>query len=223
MLNIALFLPIDTEGGGLYDKAVEEVNALKKGMGNRIQVAQAGYSVISILFYFAAVLFLLFPHLPPAAICLFAGITMIAYGVIKIIGYFSEDLFCLAFRYDLAFGLFMLAIGCIILLKHSGDISDLPSGIGWLALLDCALKLQMSEEAKKFGLEQWNIISAAAAVTGVLGTVLIFKGSARPDSTRLLTALVLLAEGVMNHCVIKFAVKQPSSCSPHKKDKERIV
>ena len=58
VLNIALFLPIDTEGGGLYDKAVEEVNALKKGMGNRIQVAQAGYSVISILFYFAAVLFL---------------------------------------------------------------------------------------------------------------------------------------------------------------------
>lgn len=36
-----------------------------------------------------------------------------------IIGYFSEDLYCLAFRYDLAYGLLLLVMGAIVLVKFA--------------------------------------------------------------------------------------------------------
>lgn len=195
----------------------------------KLYIAQTGYVLISLLFYLAAVLYLFFPRLPPLFLCLFSGVTLLLFGAIKIIGYFSEDLFCLAFRYDLGFGLLLLAAGAVILIRHTGDVSYLPSSIGWLSLLDSFLKIQMSEEAKKFGLEQWNIISTTAGVTGFLGIILILRGSARPGAARLLTAGVLLAAGVMNHCVIRFAVKRPyppktsSAVSSKKKDKGESI
>lgn len=176
---------------------------------NRIHIAPNGYIVISFAFYVAAVLYLLFPHLPPLAICIFSGTLLISYGIIKIIGYFSEDLFCLAFRYDFAFGLLLLAMGAVVLIQRPSDILYLSAGIGWLALLDCFLKVQMSEEAKKFGLRAWNVIMATAIITGVLGMALIFKSCVKPNHTQILTSLTLLSIGIMNRCVIKFAVKDP--------------
>lgn len=176
----------------------------------KIHIAQTGYILISFAFYFAAALYLFCPTPPPFAFSIFSGVTLLAYGIIKLVGYFSEDLFCLAFRYDLGFGLLLLAVGAIILIRHTGDISYLPSGIGWLSVLDSVLKIQMSEEAKKFGLKQWNIISTAAGITIVLGFILVLKATAKPESTHILTAAVLLATGIMNHCVVKFAVKHPN-------------
>ena len=40
---------------------------------------------------------------------------MAAYGVIKLIGYFSDDLFCLAFQYDLGSGLALIVLGAIVI------------------------------------------------------------------------------------------------------------
>ncbi|MFQ9732082.1 MAG: hypothetical protein ACLT8X_11075 [Mediterraneibacter faecis] len=38
-----------------------------------------------------------------------------AYGIIKMIGYFSKDLYCLAFQYDLACGIFLIILGVVAL------------------------------------------------------------------------------------------------------------
>lgn len=175
----------------------------------KLHIAQTGYIIISIAFYFAAFLYLLFPNLPPFVFRISSGATLLTFGMIKIVGYFSEDLFCLAFRYDLAFGLLLLAVGIIILVRNTEDTAYLPIGIGWLSMLDSFLKIQMSEEAKKFGLEQWSIISTTAGITGILGIMLVLKGAVKPQSTHILTVAVLLAAGIMNHCTIKLAVKSP--------------
>ena len=78
----------------------------------KLHIARIGYNAVSVIFCLAAVLYLLFPQLPPLALCIFSGLLLLIYGIIKIVGYFSEDLFCLAFRYDLAFGLLLLPAGC---------------------------------------------------------------------------------------------------------------
>lgn len=175
----------------------------------KLRIARMGYLAISFAFYVTAVLCLLFRHLPSSAICVFCGVALLVYGAVKIIGYFSEDLFCLAFRYDLAFGILTLVLGVIILFKHTQMAVWLAPGIGWYALLDSVLKVQMAEEAKKFGLEQWNIILMIAAVTGILSVILIFQGTAQTGFTYVLTALTLFAMGILNDCIIKFATMEP--------------
>lgn len=176
----------------------------------KLQIARIGYNVISIVFILAALLYLLFPQVSSFAACLFSGLFLLAYGCIKIIGYFSEDLYCLAFRYDFAFGILLLALGCIVLAKSEKTAVWLSTGVGWLALLDSVLKVQMSEEAKKFGLEQWNIISTVAVITGILSLFLILSFS-NPNAIRIFTILTLVSEGAMNRCVVKYTVKKPGT------------
>lgn len=45
------------------------------------------------------------------------GIMLILYGAIKISGYFTRDAFCLAFQFDLAFGILLMAVGVILIAR----------------------------------------------------------------------------------------------------------
>ena len=179
----------------------------------KLRMARAGYNAISTVFFGAAVVYLAFPSIPPLAVCWFCGITLLAYGTIKIIGYFSEDLFCLAFRYDLAFGLLLLALGVVVLMKQTAMMGHLMPGLGWATLLDGFFKIQMSEEAKKFGLKHWSVLTAAAILTSLMGGFLIVDLFG-PEIQRLLIALALLAEGAMNRCAVKLTVKKPEQITP---------
>ena len=182
----------------------------------KLHIARIGYIAIAFAFCLVAALLLFSNLLPALLLSIFCGVSLLIYGVIKIIGYFSADLFCLAFRYDLAFGILLLVIGAVVLVKLSVVNVWLPTGIGWLALLDSVTKIQMSQEAKKFGLEQWGMILTTAIICGTLSVFLIFQKSVQGETTNILAALVLLSIGIMNLCVVKFTVQKRGASSEYK-------
>ena len=92
---------------------IPEVSILKK-----LRIARYGYILMSVVFYAAGIFCIVLPEVSPAAACFSCGIALTAYGVIKLIGYFSDDLFCLAFQYDLGFGLSMIVLGAIIMVLN---------------------------------------------------------------------------------------------------------
>lgn len=81
----------------------------------KLKMARAGYLLMSAVFYISGALYMILPDVSPLGICITSGIVLIVYGIIKIIGYFSKDLYCLAFQYDLACGLFLMVLGTIVL------------------------------------------------------------------------------------------------------------
>ena len=76
----------------------------------QLKLAKNGYIVMSILFMILGICLIIWPDCSMAVFCTAVGIMLIAYGCIKIIGYFSRDFYCLAFQFDLAFG--VLLAGC---------------------------------------------------------------------------------------------------------------
>ncbi|MDD4510986.1 MAG: DUF308 domain-containing protein, partial [Oscillospiraceae bacterium] len=172
----------------------------------QLQIARNGYIFVSTLFYLAAAVYLFNPSPPKTIECYFAGVFLLIYGAIKIMGFCSNDLYCLAFQYDLAVGLLMLVIGAILLAKAPQCAPYLSVGFGWIALLDGLLKLQMSKDAKRFGLEQWKSILTLSIITGVASVLLICM-SANPVAVHTLTVCVLLAEGILNHYVVVLTVR----------------
>ena len=116
-------------------------------------MARDGYIVMSIVFYIAGLTYMLLPEISPMTICISSGIALIAYGIIKIIGYCSNDLYCLAFQYDLACGIFLIVLGVIMLCSSTKLIPYLSVGLGALVLLDSLLTIQTSKDAKQFGLQ----------------------------------------------------------------------
>lgn len=177
-------------------------------------VAKAGYIVMSLVFCGAGVLFIVKPELSAMVVSRALGAAMIVFGLIKLVGYFSKDLFRLAFQYDLGFGLLLIALGILALAKPAGALDFIFIALGVAILTDGLFKLQIAVDSKRFGISTWWLTLVLAVITGVVGLALVF----RPwDSARLLTILLgaaLLAEGILNLCVAVSTVKIVSYQQP---------
>jgi uncharacterized membrane protein HdeD (DUF308 family) len=135
------------------------------------------------------------------------GVGMLLFGIIKLVGYFSRDLFRLAFQYDLAFGLLSLALGIIVLVRPGNLMNFICLALGLAILADGLFKVQLSMDARTFGIRPWWLILALAVLTGALGLVMVFRPT---ESARVLVVLfgvALIFEGVLNLSTVLAAVK----------------
>lgn len=172
-----------------------------------MRVAKGGYILMSAVFGVMGVLFLARPEQSLAALGRVLGAAMIVFGGIKLVGYFSRDLFRLAFQYDLEFGVLLIALGSVVLIRSPDAMSVLTAALGISVLADGLFKIQIALDARRFGIRVWWMILALAAVTGGAGLLLVL----RPwEGARLLARLLgasLLCEGLLNLCVAVSTVK----------------
>lgn len=170
-------------------------------------VAKTGYIVMSLVFCAVGALFIVRPGLSAGLIGRALGAAMILFGAVKLVGYCSRDLYRLAFQYDLGFGLLLIALGALVLIRPAGVLDFLFAALGAAVLTDGLYKVQIALDARRFGISAWWLTLALAAATVAVGLALVF----RPwDSARLLTILLgaaLLAEGILNFCVAVSTVK----------------
>ena len=174
---------------------------------NRIRLAKAGYAVISLALCAIGGVMAARPELSLALIGVIVGAVLGVFGVVKLIGYFSRDLYQLAFQYDLAFGILLLALSAIILLRLSQMLSFLCVALGVAILADGLLKIQTALDARRFGLEAWPFILALAIAAGVAGTVLMLRPWQSAAALIRLMGISLAAEGALSLCVALCAVK----------------
>lgn len=172
-----------------------------------MRVAKTGYVVMSVVFCVVGVLFIALPARSAVMIGRVLGAAMAVFGAVKLVGYFSRDLYRLAFQYDLEFGILLIALGVIVLVRTNGVMDFICIAAGVAILADGLFKIQIAIDSRRFGIRDWWLILVLAVVTGGVGLLLIF----RPwESVQVLTVLLgaaLLAEGVLNLCVALSAVK----------------
>lgn len=170
-------------------------------------MARDGYILISVIFYIAGIVCMMVPSISPLALCICGGLILIAYGIVKIVGYLSDDMYDLAFQYDLACGLFLMVLGVIVLGCNLRIRSYLSPGLGLLILLDAVLKVQTAKDAKVFGLETWKWILTFSIIAAVFGVLIIIKPFQGGQTSRIIAGCGLFAEGIMNHLTVKETVK----------------
>lgn len=173
----------------------------------QVKMARAGYILVSILFYISGIVCIILPRIDVKAAVIAAGMVLVVYGIIKIIGYLSKDLYCLAFQYDLAGGLFLIVLGIVVLATGSKFGGQLLPGLGALVLLDSLLCIQTSLDAKKFGLSSWYVILFLSILSGTLGVVVI------ATSAQTIAGCTLLAEGFMRQYIVQCTVYLSLHCN----------
>ncbi len=172
-----------------------------------MKAAKGGYIVFSVLFCLLGGLLLAQPDVSIRLFGRCLGGSMVLFGLGKLVGYFSRDLFRLAFQYDLALGILTAALGVLALVRSEPSLRFLCVMLGISVLADGLFKLQIALDSRPFGIGRWWLILALAVLTGGLGALLLFRPGA---GTRLLAALLglsLLSEGVLNLCVALCTVK----------------
>lgn len=172
-----------------------------------MKTAKIGYIVMSVLFCVLGVVLLFTPDASALWIGRLLGIGLILFGAIKLVGYFSRDLFRLAFQYDLAFGLLLMVLG-IVTLSHPGDaLSFLCVMFGIPVLADGLFKIQIAMDSRQFGIRNWWLVLVLAALTCVVGVVLVFRPMTGVRALTALMGLSLLCDGVLNLSVALCTVK----------------
>ena len=172
-----------------------------------MKTAKIGYIVMSVLFCVLGVVLLFTPGVSALWIGRLLGIGLILFGAIKLVGYFSRDLFRLAFQYDLAFGLLLMVLG-IVTLSHPGDaLSFLCVMFGIPVLADGLFKIQIAMDSRQFGIQNWWLVLVLAALTCVVGVVLVFRPMTGVRALTALMGLSLLCDGVLNLSVALCTVK----------------
>lgn len=127
-----------------------------------IRAAKTGYIILSAIFCGLGILLMTDPRLSVALIGDIVGIVLVAFGIIKLIGYFSKDLYRLAFQFDLAFGILLIALGLALLIKPESAMNILCMILGIEIIADGLFKIQTSLDAKRFGLNTWWLMLSLA-------------------------------------------------------------
>lgn len=172
-----------------------------------MKTAKIGYIAISAVFVVLGILLIAIPDFSASAIGIICGAILIAFGAIRLVGYFSRDLYRLAFQYDLAFGILLIALGIIMILNPRSLMNFICITLGLSFFADGLFKVQIALDSKKFGIDEWWLILALAVITAAFGVILVIC----PDeSSRVLTVLLgisMMGEGVLNISTMITAVK----------------
>ncbi|MDE5742433.1 MAG: DUF308 domain-containing protein [Oscillospiraceae bacterium] len=172
-----------------------------------MRTAKIGYIVISAALCLLGIMLIAVPDFSAALLGIICGIILTLFGVIKLVGYFSKDLYRLAFQYDLIFGIVLIAVGVVILVRPESVLNFICIALGLTILADGISKIRISLESKSFGIREWWLILVSAILTSAMGLVLMFRPAQSVRVMMIILGVTLLLEGILNLCTVITAVK----------------
>lgn len=172
-----------------------------------MRAAKIGGIIVSVLVCALGVFMMLRPEASAYALSIACGVLFILLGIMKLVGYFSKDLYRLAFQYDLAFGLLVIAVGAAILSRPGEMMGLMCVVLGLCILADGLFRVQTALNAKHFGLPLWWLILVWAIVTGIMGFLLLLRPGIGGRALMIFMGAALVAEGLLNIDTIVTAVK----------------
>ncbi|MGI5977248.1 MAG: HdeD family acid-resistance protein [Candidatus Limivicinus sp.] len=172
-----------------------------------LQAAKWGYVVLSVLICALGICLIALPGLSGPLLCKLGGILLVVFGCIKIVGYLSRDPYCLAFQFDLAFGIMLIALGLILIFCTDTAVTFICILLGVLIFADALLKIQTAIEARNFGIPQWWLILILAIITAVFGLLLLFQPRMGSKLLMIMLGISFLGDGLLNLATVLSAVR----------------
>lgn len=172
-------------------------------------VKQAKISNLIIYSFMVAVglAMLIFREIPTNVETIILSVLCILVGGAKILGYFSNDLYRLAFQFDLAIGLFLAIIGVLTLIVGSKDPLGTVRLFGIYIFIDGLLKLQTAFDAKKFGIARWMVILLTAILMVGVGIVGLLASYLEQISQLIVLDVALMLDGLVNIWITAYTVR----------------
>ncbi len=127
-----------------------------------IRRAKNAYIAVSVLMLVIGGCLIIWPEMSLSVFCVVTGIAMIIFGIVKLLGYFSKDLYRLAFQFDLALGIISVLFGIVIVIHPRNLITFVPVIMGIFVMLDGVFKIQTALDARQFGLKAWWVVLVLA-------------------------------------------------------------
>lgn len=162
----------------------------------------------AVIFFVAGLLLALVPDFEGSGLFrnIVVGVAGIIIGATGIYGYFSNDMYRLAFQLDFALGIFNVIFGILLIINPVQLSVLLPTAVSILTLLDGGNKSQMALEGKQFGINKWYLVLVSAVLEIVAGIVLIVLAYHELD-VRVWMGVAMGLVGVTNFWTTMYTVR----------------
>lgn len=176
-----------------------------------VKQAKWAYVLISVAWIALGIAVIIKPALSAVVLSYLLGSVIVMFGIVKLVGYFSRDLFRLAFQFDFALGIFSLMAGVLILAHPMNVMRTVPLIMGLFIITDGVFKMQTAIDARRFGLRGWWSILLLAILSCIGGVLLLIDPFG--GSLALMTVLgaSMIVEGVQNLCTVAYTVRASRS------------
>lgn len=140
---------------------------------NIVKEVKIIHVVVSALLFLSGIFLIGWPDIGSIAARWLVGANFVLVGAIRVLGYFSNDLYRLAFQYDLAVGGLGAILGVLLFFCPENVLEALPYALGVYIILDGLLKLQTAFDARAFGMKQWIGLLISSAAVSACGIVVL--------------------------------------------------
>ncbi len=162
----------------------------------------------SLLLCLCGLVLFLWPGTSMSVICNLLGILMLVFGLSKLIGYFFNVSYHLAFQFDLALGLFALLFGILFLVHPGVILSIIWLLVGVYEIVEGVFKMQTALDAGRYHLSGWWFLMLSAVVCVLFGVFLTFNPSKGGALFVQVTGISLLFVGIENMVFTFYAAKR---------------
>ena len=169
-----------------------------------VRVAKIASVVLSCLLLVLGIILIVWSErMAPTLGYLFGSAAILA-GAVKIFSYFTNDLYRIAFQFDLAAGSLVVIFGIFLLAMPETVLPYLSPAVAVYVLLDGLFRVQTTLDAYRFGMPYWYILLMGAFLL-VGGAVAMFLFS---EPHRIIwMGAILMADSATNAFVTIYTVR----------------
>ena len=135
------------------------------------------------------------------------GAAIAIYGVVNIVGYFSQDDTRALRRYGLVYGIAMALIGLFLFARSGVVASVVPLVCGIALLVSGVSELQSALDLRRMGDGRWWVTLVPAVITAILGLILVLNPFRTAALLVRVLGVVLIYQGV-SHLLISGRVSR---------------
>ena len=137
---------------------------------NLVKLAKITNTAASFLIFLAGLMLIFLPSTEVTSLQrTVLAVLFLLTGAAKMIGYYSNDLYRLAFQFDFAIGILCALLAGLLSFLPQRVLPTLPVLLSVYVILDALLKLQIAMDARRFGMERWIAILCSSLLLGLGG------------------------------------------------------
>ncbi len=178
-----------------------------------LKVVKNAYIVSDLCLIAVGVLLFSCPSMALNIMCKIFGAVLVLLGIVKVLGYYTKDIFQLAFQFDFALGIISIILGIMLITRITYRVDTLSVGVGIFILVDGTLKIQTASDARRFGIAKWWYILIIALAVSIVGLLLLAVPFQTASAVTRIMGINLVLDGILNILVVQSTV----SCYHKKK------
>ncbi len=174
-------------------------------MKSVIQDMKHNYFINAVIMVILGIVLVIWPHILGVMLCYLLGGALIVMGIFQLISFLRGERLGFYNKFVMMMGIVLVLLGIWICAQPRIVLSIIPVVVGIIVLIHGLMDIQYTLDIKKAGSEKWWIALIAAALTLIVGLLLVLNPFTVYEITMVLVGVAMLYDGGSDLALLLFS------------------